>query len=129
MDLLAERYAELDQRWARSSPPLDIDMLARQVAALPHPPTFIEALWDGDTEGWFVCLVAVTLRPKLKHNLASIRHGTDMRIFNGEAPPWPEALEATATGRALADLIGVPFRFASPDNPNIDLPRWWAGKA
>jgi hypothetical protein len=48
MDLLAERYAELDQPWFRPSPPLDIDVLARQVAALPHPPDAIEALWDGD---------------------------------------------------------------------------------
>jgi Protein of unknown function (DUF805) len=38
MDLLAERYAELDQPWFRPSPPLDIDVLARQAAALPHPP-------------------------------------------------------------------------------------------
>ena len=103
-------------------------MLARQVAALPHPPDAIEALWDGDSDGWFICLVAVTLRPKFEHNLAFIRHGTDMRIFNGEVPPWPEALEATATGRTLADRLGVPFHFASPDNPNIDLPRWWTGR-
>jgi hypothetical protein len=52
MDLLAERYAELDQPWFRPSPPLDIDVLARQVAALPHPPDAIEALWDGDSDGW-----------------------------------------------------------------------------
>jgi hypothetical protein len=40
-----------------------------------------------------------------------------------------EALEATAIGRALADRLSVPFHFASPDNPNNDLPRWWTGKA
>jgi hypothetical protein len=129
MDLLAERYAELDQPWFRRSPPLDIDVLARQAATLPHPPDAIEALWDGDTDGWFVCLVAVTLRPKFEHTLAFIRHGADMRIFNGEVPPWPEALEANATGRALANRLDVPFHFASPDNPNSDLPRWWTGKA
>jgi hypothetical protein len=52
MDLLAERYAELDQPWFRPSPPLDIDVRARQAAALPHPPDAIEALWDGDSDGW-----------------------------------------------------------------------------
>jgi hypothetical protein len=86
MDLLAERYAELDQPWFRPSPPLDIDVLARQVAALPHPPDAIEALWDGDTDGRFVRLIAVMLRPKLGHDLASISRGTDMRLFNGEVP-------------------------------------------
>jgi len=104
-------------------------VLARQVAALPHPPDAIEALWDGDSDGWFVCLVAVTLRPKFEHNLAFIGHGTDMRIFNGEVPRWPEALEAEATGRALANRLGVPFYFASPHTPNSELPRWWTGKA
>jgi hypothetical protein len=38
MDLLAERCAELDQPWFRPSPPLDLDVLTEQVAALPHPP-------------------------------------------------------------------------------------------
>jgi hypothetical protein len=32
MDLLAERYAELDQPWFRPSAPLDIDVLARHVS-------------------------------------------------------------------------------------------------
>ncbi len=129
MQLLAERYAELEEPWFRPSLPLNLDGLNEQIAALPHPPDAIEALWDGDSDGWFVCLLAVTLRPKAEHNLAFIRHGADMRIFNGEVPPWPEALEAAAIGRALAGRLGVPFHFASPDTPNIDLPRWWTGKA
>jgi hypothetical protein len=124
MDLLADRYAELGQPWFSGCPPLNIDVLARQVAALPHPPDAIEALWDRDTEGWFVRLVAVTLRPKLEHNFPSIRRGTVMRLFNGEVRPWRQALEATPIGRALADRLCVPFHFASPDTPNMDLPRW-----
>jgi hypothetical protein len=129
MQLLAERYDELEKPWFRPNPPLNVDRLIEQIAALPHPPDAIEALWEGDTGGSFVCLVAVTLRPKFEHNLAFIRHGSDMRIFNGEVPPWPEALEATTIGGTLADRLGVPFHFASPDNPNTDLPRWWSGKA
>jgi hypothetical protein len=128
MDLLAERCAELGQPWVRPIPPLDLDVLTEQVAALPHPPDAIEALWDGDTDGWFVCLVAVTLQPKIEHELAIIRRGTDMRIFRGQVPPWPEAHEAASVGRALADRLGVPFHFASPDTPGTDLPRWWDGK-
>jgi hypothetical protein len=129
MELLAKRYAALKEPWFRPSSPLNLDGLLEQIAALPHPPDAIEALWDGDSGGWFVCLVAVTLRPKFEHNLAFIRHGTDIRIFNGEVPPWPEALEAAAAGRALAGRLGIPFHFASPGNPNIDLARRWTGKA
>jgi hypothetical protein len=79
-------------------------------------------LWDGDTDSWFVCLAAVTLEPKVEHNLAFIRHGTDTRAFRGQAPPWPEAHEAAIIGRALAERLGVPFHFTSPDRPGIDLP-------
>jgi hypothetical protein len=109
--------------------PLDLEVLTERVGALPHPPDAIEALWDGDTDGWFVRLVAVTLRPKVEHHLAFIRHGGDIRIFHHQVPPWPEAQEATSIGRALADRLGVPFHFTRPDNPDIDLPRWWDGKA
>lgn len=129
MDLLFERCAELGEPWVRPSPPLDLDALSKQVAALPHRPDAIEALWDGDTDGWFVCLVAVTLRPKVEHSLATSRRGDDMRIFNGQVPPWPEAHEAATIGGALAERLGVPFHFPSPDSPDTGLPRWWDGKA
>jgi len=129
MELLVERCAEVDEPWVRPSPSLSLDVLIEQVAALPYPPDAIEALWDGDTNGWFVCLAAVTLRPKVEHNLALIRHGTDIRVLNGQIPPWPEAHKAASIGCALAERLGVPFHFASPDSPNIELPRWWDGKA
>ncbi|MEV0296184.1 hypothetical protein [Nocardia sp. NPDC050710] len=129
MDLLVERCVELDEPWVRPSPPLHLDDLINQVAALPHIPDVIEALWDGDTNGWFVLLIAVTLQPKTEHDLALIRHGTDLRLFNSDVPPWTEAQEATSIGCALADRLGVPFHFASPDKPDPDPPRWWDDKA
>jgi hypothetical protein len=56
--------------------------------------------------------------------LAMIRHGSDMRLFNGTVPLWPEAQEAETVGRALAEQFAVPFHFASPDQPDLDAPRW-----
>jgi hypothetical protein len=129
MELLVERCAELGEPWVRPSAPLNLDALVEKIAALPHPPDAIEGLWDGDTDGWFVCLAVVTLRPKAEHSLGFIRHGTDMRVFRGQVPPWPEAYEAATIGGALAERLGVPFHFTSPDSPGIDLPRWWDGKA
>jgi hypothetical protein len=52
-----------------------------------------------------------------------------MRIFNGQVPPRPEAHEAATIGRALAERLGIPFHFTSPDTPGIDLPPCWDGKA
>ncbi|MEV6768656.1 ADP-ribosylglycohydrolase family protein [Nocardia sp. NPDC051030] len=125
MDLLVERYTELSQPWIRPSPPLDHDDLVERVANLPERPDAIEAVWDGDTFGWMVCLVAVTRSSRAEHYLAQIRHGGDIRLFNGEVPPYPEAREATSVGQAVADTLGMPFHFTSPDRPDIHLPRWW----
>ena len=42
-DLLLERYAELNEPWFRPSPPLIVEELVEQIAALPHPSCAIEA--------------------------------------------------------------------------------------
>jgi hypothetical protein len=126
LDLVAERFADLGQRFTRSpTAPLDVDQLTAEVRALPHEPAAIEALWDGDSEGWMVRLLAVTLAPRAEHHLATVQHGTDIRLFSGEVPPWPEALEASTAGRRLAERLGVPFYFASPEKPDYPTPRWW----
>ena len=57
---------------------------------LPEPPVAFEANWNGDTEGWFVDLVAVLATGKgyRKHFLTSMRgDGGDIRLFNGDVPP------------------------------------------
>jgi hypothetical protein len=126
MDLLAERFADLGQRFTRSpSAPLDLDELTATIRALPQEPAAIEALWDGDTEGWMILLLAVTIEPRTEHHLATVQHGTDIRVFSGGVPPWPEALEASTVGRRLAEQLGIPFYFASPGNPDNFAPRWW----
>lgn len=125
MDLVAERFEDLGQRFTRSpTAPLDLDELMAKVRALPHAPAAIEALWDGDSEGWMVYLLAVTIEPRAEYHLAIIQHGTDLRLFNGEVPPWPEAQEASTIGRRLAERFGIPFHFASPEEPDF-APRWW----
>ncbi|WP_141584015.1 hypothetical protein [Actinomadura sp. WMMA1423] len=124
--LVAERCAALGRRFRPApSAPLDLEDLVAEVRALPRPPAAVEALWDGDTEGWFVVLVGVTLDPKTEHHLATVRHGGDIRAFNGEVPPWPEAEEASRIGAALAGRLDVPFHFASPGEPDDTAPRWW----
>ena len=106
--------------------PLLKKLLAR-ARALPSPPVVIEALWDGDSDGWFVRLNAAWLDEgghqwEAWHTLS---RGTDFRLFNGEVPPWPEAVEAQKIGGQLADELGVPFWFPSPDHPEDDTPHWW----
>ncbi|WP_031511388.1 hypothetical protein [Streptomyces megasporus] len=111
------RYEALGDRVQRTPPdPLDLPSLAARAAALPGRVVAVEALWDGDTvHGWFVVLVAVLDDPAGEGHLATVHHRP------GGPPPGTAAAEA---GRALADSLGVPFHFASPDVPDDEAPRW-----
>ncbi len=115
------RYEALGDRVQRRLPdPLDLPSLAARAAALPGRVAAVEALWDGDTvHNWFVMLVAVLDDPAGEGYLATVY---DRR---GEAPPSKAAAEA---GRALADHLGVPFHFSSPDVPDDEAPRWRTGR-
>jgi hypothetical protein len=91
------------------------------------PPVAIQALWDGDTVGWFLCLQAVypTSSGWRAREVALLTCGTDYRLFSGEVPPWPEARIASELGEAVARHYGVPFFFPSPNEPDDDCPPWW----
>ncbi|WP_405925387.1 hypothetical protein [Streptomyces sp. NBC_00035] len=122
------RYQALgDGIIATAIPPRDVETLTTRIHQSPGCPAAVEALWDGDTDGWFVVLVAVFDDPRCEVDLAWIRHGSDLRVFDGQVPPWPEAREAVEIGTALADRFKVPFHFASPDEPDDEAPRWRTG--
>jgi hypothetical protein len=100
--------------------------LIERVTQLGRPAAF-QALWDGDTEGWMVCLDAVFASgaTHTASSLVVLRFGGDIRLFQGTVPPWPEARVATELGEALATHFGVPFWFPSPVEPDSDCPAWW----
>lgn len=116
------RYEALGDRVRRRPPdPLDVPSLAARAAALPGRVAAVEALWDGDTvHGWFVVLVAVLDDPAGEGDLATVYHRS-----GGSGGSSPSAVAAEA-GRALADHLGVPFHFASPDVPDDEALRWRA---
>ncbi|MEV6398865.1 hypothetical protein AB0M39_29465 [Streptomyces sp. NPDC051907] len=123
--MVMARYEALaDQIVREPERPRDVETLSARISESPGRLAAVEAVWDGDTDGWFVVLEAVFDAPPSEAVLATIRHGSDMRVFNGQVPPWPEAQEAMSTGAALAERFGVPFHFASPDEPDDQAPRW-----
>ncbi len=111
-----ERYAFHGDRIARTPEcPLDLESLAALAGGLPGRVAAIEAVWDGDTvHNWFVNLLAVTDDPDEERPLATVYGRRDR-------DPAEAAAEA---GRTLADHLGVPFHFASPDTPDDEAPRW-----
>lgn len=115
------RYEALGDRVRRTPPdPLDLPSLAARAADAPGRVVAVEAIWDGDTvHDWFVLLIAVLDSPEGESRLATVLHRRD------GPPPGAAAAEA---GRALAEHLGVPFHFASPDVPDDLAPRWRADR-
>jgi hypothetical protein len=103
------------------------EQLMEKADALPQAPVAFEAFWDGDSGGWYVVLTAILKGESgfRDHCLWAMQEGGDLRLFNGQAPPWGEARLAQQVGEGLAAKFGVPFYFPSPNHPEDDCPRWW----
>ncbi|MFJ2750099.1 hypothetical protein [Streptomyces sp. NPDC087297] len=122
------RYEHHGDRVARTpDSPLDLDSLAALAHGVPGRVVAIEAVWDGDTvHDWFVNLLALADEPVGQKCLATVYWGTAVRALDGADTGGlhPSAAAATRAGTALAGHLGVPFHFASPDNPDDEAPRW-----
>lgn len=103
------------------------EQLLAKAAALPERPVAIEASWDGDSGGWYLCVTAIlkTDAGYQDSHLWALQDGGDLRIFNGQVPSRGEAVLAQEIGEELAAKFGVPFYFPSPEHPETDCPRWW----
>lgn len=106
---------------------MTLDDLIAAAEALPVPPVAFEALWDGDSSGWSLTIFAIIVEAGgyTPIFLTDLQDGSDLRLFNGQVPPWPEAERARRWGDVLAAQFSVPFHFPSPDHPEDDCPRWW----
>ncbi|WP_259464843.1 hypothetical protein [Streptomyces sp. TLI_171] len=125
--LVGDRYRELGDRVARTPDgPVDPESLAWRAAGIDDRILAVEAVWDGDTvHDWFVALVAIG--EGKEHHLATLYRGTAERYLGSDdrVDGRPHtAVAADRIGRALAERLGVPFHFASPDEPDDEAPRW-----
>lgn len=102
---------------------MDREQILAKVSSLKSIPIAIQALWDGDSAGWYVWLSAITDDNQLLQ-LGSISEGGDIRLFNGQVPPWPEAAAAQQLGNELVETYGIEFFFPSPEHPEDDCPDW-----
>jgi hypothetical protein len=106
------------------------EILDSEIQKVPGRHTVLEALWDGDTQGWFLILSLYAEVGKLfwkketSHHLGIVSFGSDIRLFNGEAPLWPEAELAKEWGQQAAEKYGLIFYFPSDKEPDDDCPSW-----
>jgi hypothetical protein len=108
---------------------LSIEALDRMIHKLPGKPIVLEALWTGDTEGWYLLLYLYTstgwfmFQLQHRHLLSEITCGGDIRLFNGAVPPWPEAELAKEIGAKAESKYGLTFYMQS-EEPDYDCPSW-----
>ena len=106
------------------------EILENEINKIPGQPTVLEALWDGDTQGWFLLLSLYTETRKLfskevkSQHLGIVRFGGDIRLFTGEVPSWPEAVLAKEWGQKAEEKYGLTFYFPSDNEPDDDCPNW-----
>jgi hypothetical protein len=74
----------------------------------------VEACWDGGNDDSSARLVAIVKRPGRSHP----RFDEVVLGSLGSA-------DVMAKGRAVADLLGVPFHSTQPEHGDLGLPRWW----
>lgn len=93
-------------------------------------PKVLEALWDGDTNGWFIVLhlyIETQTTPWIKEEIRRIgvvSFGGDIRLFTGEVPAWPEAVLTKEWGQKIREKYGIIFYFPSDNEPDDDCPGW-----
>jgi hypothetical protein len=134
MDAIADRLQYLRSHVPEHfpQPKNSVEDIILRFESISQSVAAVEALWDGDTFGWFLVLTALVEdstaqeRHYHEHQLAVLQGSTgDLRLFNNEVPPWPEAEIAQRVGEEIVTRFRVPFYFPSPNYPEDDCPRWW----
>jgi hypothetical protein len=102
-----------------------------KIEQINQKPKVVEILWDGDTHGWFIMMFVVTETGFWKFKKQNVYHlgnisdkDGDLRLFNGVAPPWPEAILAKDIAEKLKAKYNLEIYFPSPNEPDDDCPRW-----
>jgi hypothetical protein len=118
--------AEADEAHRIALRSVSFDVLLDKARQLTGAPVCVQALWDGDSQGWFIRLEVVTKsdRGLFENGIGNVRFGGDERLFKGTVPPWSEARLAAEVGARLAKALGAEFYFPSPDAPDDSLPTW-----
>ncbi|MDX1959271.1 MAG: hypothetical protein SFU98_11900, partial [Leptospiraceae bacterium] len=93
-------------------------------------PVAFEALWDGDTSGWFLDLFVVfegdnDSEKYYSKSIYILTFGTDMRVFQTENPFWSESTVAKLIGEEISKSFNIPFWFPSPDEATSECPHWF----
>ncbi len=106
------------------------EQLDRAIQAVGGKPKVLEALWTGDTQGWYLILSLYTetgwpgFKKEHVQQLGTVSFGGDIRLFTGEVPLWPEAELTKQWGEQARQKYGLEFYFPASQGPDDDCPDW-----
>ncbi|MFJ8039508.1 hypothetical protein ACIRBX_03210 [Kitasatospora sp. NPDC096147] len=115
--ITADRVAHHGDRGARDPvSPLDLESLARKAAGTGGPVAAVAAVQgEHPVRGRVTELFVVTADAGERHTIARVDRPSAEHFLGAAAPDGGplEVLAAERAGRALAEYLGVPFRFAA----------------
>lgn len=104
------------------------EILDEEIKKVGGKPTVLEALWDGDTQGWYLLLYIYTVsghifnKKETRHFLGEVSISPGMEHFtNGK---WTVAELAKNFGEKAKRKYNVTFYFPSQIDADNDCPKW-----
>ncbi|MDO7846834.1 hypothetical protein Q5H92_10735 [Hymenobacter sp. M29] len=106
-----------------------LESLDRAIQQVSGTHKVLEALWEGDTQGWYLCLSVYAeqgiwpVKRTVCHPLGTVTLGSDLRLFTGQVPPWPEAELVKTFVQQTQRTYGLTLYLPS-EEPDDECPRW-----
>jgi len=104
------------------------DILDNKIKQIGGRPTVLEALWDGDTQGWYLLLYLYTKsgsifkKKETRHFLGEVSISEGMEHFtNGK---WTISELANQFGKQAIEKYKLTFYFPSQEDADDDCPKW-----
>lgn len=104
------------------------EALEQKINEIPGTPTVLEALWDGDSDGWHLRMYLYTVAASSPEQaperefLEEIVLPEGAAAFTGER--WNECVLAEELGNKAAEKYNLTFYFPSNIHPDYSCPTW-----
>ncbi|SFM72930.1 hypothetical protein SAMN05428949_0590 [Chitinophaga sp. YR627] len=104
------------------------ETVEQKINEIPGTPTVLEAIWDGDSDGWHLLLYLYTVAtaPSAQadetHYLGQVVLPEGSPSFTGDR--WNECIVAEEIGNKAAKKYNLTFYFPSNMHPDDDCPSW-----
>jgi len=104
------------------------DILDDEIKKVRGKPTVLEALWDGDTQGWYLLLFIykvsghLFLKKESRHFLGVVSVTDEMEDYVNDK--WTVAEFASYLGKKAKEKYNLVFYFPSEKDPDSDCPKW-----